>query len=240
MRPTIGINLDVTADGWLRMGLPAAYPDAVVEAGGRPRLVPAIEDEQLLREEVDGVDAFLFMGGPDYPPSLYGEPPHAKTNPMHERRAAVDMLLAGLVLRRGIPVLGICGGCQLLNIAMGGKLVQHLDRAEAHAGGQRHEVELSSGSRLARIFGALRIAVNSYHHQAVDPAASGTGPCDHGPGRRRYGRGRRIDRPPVPGRRAVAPRAARRGSSLSDFQSLHRRGTESSVKRALAKETETC
>jgi putative glutamine amidotransferase len=173
MRPTIGINMDVTADGWLRMGLPVSYPDAVLEAGGRPRLVPAIEDERLLRDEVDGVDAFLFMGGPDYPPSLYGEPPHEKANPMHERRAAVDMLIAGLVLRRGIPVLGICGGCQLLNIAMGGKLVQHLDRAEAHAGGQRHEVELVPGSRLARIFGTDRIAVNSYHHQAADPAAIG-------------------------------------------------------------------
>lgn len=173
MRPTIGINMDVTADGWPRMSLPTDYVDAVLEAGGRPCLVPAIEDEQLLRGEVDGVDAFLFVGGADYPASIYGEPTHPEAKAMHERRAAVDVILARLVLRRGIPVLGICGGCQLLNIALGGKLVQHLDRAEAHRGGTRHEVAFGEGSRLALIFAADLIAVNSYHHQAADPAAIG-------------------------------------------------------------------
>jgi len=173
MRPTIGINMDVTADGWPRMSLPTDYVDAVLEAGGRPRLLTCVEDEPLLRGEVDGVDAFLFVGGADYPASIYGEPTHPEAKAMHGRRAAVDMILARLVLRRAVPVLGICGGCQLLNIATGGKLVQHLDRAEAHAGGQRHEVAFSAGSRLARIFGAARIAVNSFHHQAVDPAALG-------------------------------------------------------------------
>lgn len=173
MRPIIGINLDVAeADGRSRLSLPAEYVDAVVESGGRPRLVAALDDERLLRDEVEGVDAFLFIGGADYPSSSYGEPPHEKANPMSRRRATSDLLLARLVLQRTIPVLGICGGCQLLSIASGGKLVQHLHRAEAHQR-QRHDVELAAGSRLARIFGASRIEVNSFHHQAVDPAVPG-------------------------------------------------------------------
>jgi len=171
MRPTIGLNLDVTTDGWPRMGLPVAYVDSILEAGGRPRLIACVNDEALLGEEVNAVDAFLFVGGADYPASIYGEPTHPKA--MHGRRAAVDLLLAGIVLRRELPVLGICGGCQLLNIACGGALVQHLDRAEAHQDGTQHEVELVAGSRLARIYGAARICVNSYHHQGADPTAVG-------------------------------------------------------------------
>ena len=89
MRPIIGINLDVAeADGRSRLSLPAEYVDAVVESGGRPRLVAALDDERLLRDEVEGVDAFLFIGGADYPSSSYGEPPHEKANPMSRRRAA--------------------------------------------------------------------------------------------------------------------------------------------------------
>lgn len=175
MRPTIGINMDVTADGWLRMSLPTAYADAVVEAGGRPRPIACVNDAALLGGEVDGVDAFLFVGGADYPAAIYGEPTHPEAVPMNGRRADVDLLLAGMAMRRGIPILGICGGCQLLSIACGGKLVQHLDRADAHRNGTRHEVELGTGSRLERIFAASRIGVNSFHHQAVQPAAPGRG-----------------------------------------------------------------
>jgi len=173
MRPIIGINLDVAeADGRSRLSLPVEYVDAVVESGGRPRLVAALGDESLLRDEAEGVEAFLFIGGADYPSSSYGELPHEKARPMSRRRATSDLLLARFVLQRTIPVLGICGGCQLLSIAAGGKLVQHLHRAEGHRG-RRHDVELAAGSRLARIFGASRIEVNSSHHQAVNPAVPG-------------------------------------------------------------------
>jgi len=135
MRPIIGINMDVAeADGRQRLTLAADYVDAVVESGGQPRLIACLGLESLLREDVGGVDAFLFVGGADYPSSLYGEAPHEKAKPMSGRRAETDLLLARLVLERGIPALGICGGCQLLSIATGGKLVQHLRHAEAHAG----------------------------------------------------------------------------------------------------------
>ena len=176
MKPRIGMNMDVAAvDGWPRMAVGAAYVDAVREAGGWPVLVPAVPEEADLRERVEEVEGFVFIGGADYPSFLFSEPPHPKVNLMHERRWNTDILLARLALERRIPVLGICGGCQLLCIACGGKIIQHLPGADAHLKADAQEVEIVGGRILRQLFGLGRITVNSYHHQAVDPAAPGRG-----------------------------------------------------------------
>lgn len=176
MKLGIGLNMDVqVVDGWPRLVTGAAYVDAVREVGGWPLLVPAVPEEAWLRKHLEEVDGFVFIGGADYPPSLFEEPPHPKVNLMHERRWKTDILLARLALERRIPVLGICGGCQLLSIACGGKIIQHLATADAHVKADAQEADIVGGRILRQLFGLGRIAANSFHHQAVDPAAPGRG-----------------------------------------------------------------
>ncbi|MFZ4396605.1 MAG: gamma-glutamyl-gamma-aminobutyrate hydrolase family protein [Kiritimatiellia bacterium] len=177
-RPVILLNGDVESEGLhatLRIRLPAAYVDAVAAAGGLPVVVSPTLPLELLREHVARCDGVLFIGGADYPPAWYGEAALAETKELHPVRAAADRELARAVLACDKPVLAICGGHQLLNLACGGKLIQHLPQAAAHVGNQRHGVTIRSGRRLRKIFGEGRIEVNSWHHQAADPQAIGQG-----------------------------------------------------------------
>lgn len=173
-RPTVLMNLSyVLREGAWRHEIKPAYIEAIWQAGGTPLLLPAHPDAQLGVDLAARADAFLFTGGPDYPPALYGANPEAHTIAMASERAQSDLAMARLALSGRRPVLGICAGCQLLAIAAGGRLIQHLPTAEQHgptSGCQEpgHEVEVGAG-RLASILGAGRHRVNSYHHQAVDP-----------------------------------------------------------------------
>lgn len=148
------------------------YLDAVVEAGGLPILV-APSAPAVLREYLDLADGVVFTGGDDYPPSLYGERPHATVRAQHPDRAASDGALMKLARASGKPALGICAGLQLLAISEAGALIQHLPRARAHM--RRDEVDAAHGvtlapeSRLRAIFGKESLRVNSAHHQAADP-----------------------------------------------------------------------
>jgi len=130
-KPIIGLNMDFTeaADGKLRMTSRAEYAAAVTEAGGIPYLVPCVADSDLLDFHVSKVDGFIFVGGEDYNSKHFGEPLHEKAELIHERREAVDLLLAEKVLAMDLPVLGICAGVQLISIACEGKIVQHLATA---------------------------------------------------------------------------------------------------------------
>ena len=177
-RPMILVNADVEAEGKfnsLRVRLPASYVDAVAESGGMPVVVSPTLPPELLREEVARCDGVLFIGGLDYPPSWFGETPHPETKEMHPVRAAADRILTEAALTRGLPILAICGGHQLLALACGGKLVQHLPQADAHINNQQHHVIIRGGRILRELFGEGRIEVNSYHHQAASPDAVGTG-----------------------------------------------------------------
>jgi len=129
----------------------------------------------LLREALARGDGVLFIGGQDYPSALYDELPHPQTEPLHAMRAASDLELFRAAFASPTPILGICGGHQLLNIACGGKLIQHLPQAEAHGGEKNHGVTIHGGRILRELFGEKRIEVNSHHHQAVDPDAIGRG-----------------------------------------------------------------
>jgi len=178
----IGLNCDVRPDDWygeiVRIGWP--YVDAVLRAGGIPILLPPVSDE-LLGEALEGVDGLLLIGGSDYDPALYGRERHPATNVLHPRRMAFDVALARAAIGRGVPTLGICGGIQLLNVALGGTLLQHIPDdvgspvAHRGEGGDeaRHAVEAEPSSRLAAIVGASSFEVNSSHHQAIDGLARG-------------------------------------------------------------------
>lgn len=182
-QPRIGINCDVGTDAQDRevLRLLWAYAEAVLRAGGLPLiLVPQAEDG-IADASLDAVDGLLLTGGRDYAPSLYGQEPHAATRCVAERRGKWDVLLARRALERGVPVLGVCGGAQLINIALGGTLVQHVPDAfgdrvchSPRAGARAlHVVEAEADSGLARIVGATHFEVNSSHHQAADRAGAG-------------------------------------------------------------------
>ncbi|HLX63807.1 MAG TPA: gamma-glutamyl-gamma-aminobutyrate hydrolase family protein [Planctomycetota bacterium] len=172
------------------------YIDAIAASGGAPIIVPPCADRAILETALAALDGFCLIGGPDYLPSHYGQGPHAKAELMHSRRDTFDLMLAEMLLERTRkPVLGICGGHQLLNIAAGGALIQDL-RSEwkSHAKGAhtlphsdgerkgsgkgnsfRHPVKLKPHSLIAHIVGKPRVSTNSFHHQAVHPERLGDG-----------------------------------------------------------------
>ncbi len=156
------------------------YARAIAEAGGLPVILPLIHDEGLLCSLYARLDGLLFSGGGDLSPAHYGGEDNGRLNNIDPERDAVELLLARWALAEGKPVLGICRGIQLLNVAAGGTLIQDIPSqfpgALAHwvrASGHRpaHEVELVPGTLLADILLAGKasrpLGVNSRHHQAV-------------------------------------------------------------------------
>jgi putative glutamine amidotransferase len=157
------------------MALGIVYARAVELAGGLPVVLPPLAD--------DGVPALVarlagvcLSGGPDLDPAAYGADAHPHLGPVEPSLDQFEVAVARRADELGIPVLGICRGCQALNIARGGTLHQHLpdvtDGSIAHrqtASGRQttHTVDVADGSRLGAIVGAAELAVNSFHHQAV-------------------------------------------------------------------------
>ncbi|OLE26020.1 MAG: gamma-glutamyl-gamma-aminobutyrate hydrolase [Actinobacteria bacterium 13_1_20CM_3_71_11] len=162
--------------------LPLAYVHAVHETGGRAVLItPDDPDPEVL----DSLDGIMFTGGSDVDPALYGEEPHGATR-VRPQRDRAEILLLRAATDRGLPLLGICRGMQLMAVAYGGRLHQHLPDVLGHHGHRPvsgpkfgwHPVELVSGSRAQAILGD-RVTVNSFHHQGVaDPGRlQATGWC---------------------------------------------------------------
>ena len=159
------------------------YVDQIFESGGLPLLVPCFTDESILRHYVELADGFLFVGVNDYPPSFYRDPKkietQVKNTPGYKRLAESNMILARLVLQENqrMPVLGICAGPQLCTIALGGKLIQHVEGHVAHSNirDQEHEITIRGGRIMKGMFGETSITVNSNHHQAADPDHMGRG-----------------------------------------------------------------
>jgi putative glutamine amidotransferase len=173
-RPLIGITTyHRDRSGRHRFQVPTAYVDAVRAAGGAPLLLPPGEPEpgRLL----DCVQGVVFAGGGDVHPARFDAAPNAASYAMCEERDAFEFALMAAVLERALPTLAICRGTQVLNVLLGGDLIGHLPdqvgeqvphrvSRERHA---HHAVRLAPGSRLASIYGAERLEVASWHHQAV-------------------------------------------------------------------------
>ncbi|MGE0544529.1 MAG: gamma-glutamyl-gamma-aminobutyrate hydrolase family protein [Dehalococcoidia bacterium] len=159
------------------------YHDRIREAGGEPvDLCPAMGTPAA--ELIQGLDGLVLSGGPDVSPARYGQEPAPETGPVDEPRDALELGLLDAALTRDLPVLAICRGQQVLNVALGGALVQHIP-GDAHraylepdprAGESRwHDVVISRGSALAELIGAGTVRTNSRHHQAVHDDALGQG-----------------------------------------------------------------
>ena len=184
-RPLIGLTLDAEpAGGWSKLpwyALRQNYFDAVVAAGGLPVALP--HEPELAAEYAAGLDGLIVTGGAfDVDPMLYGASEVHDTVTTKTRRTSFEWAITKEALARDLPVLGICGGQQLLNVVMGGTLIQHIPDsiAEPLAHEQPnprtepgHDVLVEEDSLLHRITGAASLPVNSAHHQAVDQPAPG-------------------------------------------------------------------
>jgi putative glutamine amidotransferase len=165
------------------LALGVTYLDAIEAAGGIPVILAPLPARRL-RSIVDRLDGICLSGGPDVEPACYGADAHPELGPTELQ---VDLFELGLVRaarRRGLPILAICRGMQVLNVARGGTLIQHLPdlgdevqhRQSAPASQPSHPVAVAGDSRLAQITGSERIDVNSFHHQAIDSLGGGLEP----------------------------------------------------------------
>ena len=162
-----------------RFTLNARYVECVRRAGGLPLLLPP--GEPRLEEALGIFDAFVMCGGPDVDPQLYGGRAHPQVYGLDPERDASDIALARELVARRVPALCICRGVQVLNVALGGTLVEHLPdevgEKVAHRGPERayvpHEVRLEPRSRLAALLGTQRMSPASSHHQAVRVPGTG-------------------------------------------------------------------
>ena len=161
--------------------LPAVYLNAVTVAGGIPVLLPpqAVTPE-IADQVLDRIDGLIVTGGRDVDPARYGQEPHAATDAPQEQRDAWEDALLEAAIRREVPFLGICRGLQVLNVRRGGTLIQHLPDVVGHtrynAGGGRftvNTVHVDEDSELGGLLGRDRLAVKSYHHQAIDELGDG-------------------------------------------------------------------
>ncbi len=188
MKPLIGISCGTFYDrDWCppSFGHRQTYVDAILRAGGAPMLIPPVSDEATLRVLYERLDGVLFAGGGDIAPAYYGDTPHEKLGTIDELRDAAELPMARWAVADGKPVLGICRGVQLLNVALGGTLYQdipsQIESALSHNRSYEeedwtylaHEMTIAPGSRLRELLGVERMAINSLHHQAVRTIAPG-------------------------------------------------------------------
>jgi putative glutamine amidotransferase len=160
-----------------------SYIEAVQRAGGLALLLAP--DERVVEEPeqaLELIDGLMLAGGADIDPASYGEQRHAETVETMPERDAFEIALARAAIERDIPVLGICRGMQLINVALGGTLMQHLPELYGHHEHRRvlgsfdgadHDVLLSDGSLAASAAGEVAHATKSHHHQGIDRLGEG-------------------------------------------------------------------
>lgn len=193
--PVIGITADSSEGGepgpetfggkpvfWLKK----SYAAAVEAAGGLPVIIPAAGPPAKAARYLDVIDGLVISGGHfDVDPALYGEAPHPKTGPLKPERTAMEIKMFRAAVKRGMPVLGICGGAQVMSVAMGGSLYQsvpdQLEGAIPHEAPNPerpcHPVRVAEGSLLGRAAGRADIDVNSTHHQGIKEPGRGVVAC---------------------------------------------------------------
>lgn len=169
-------------DKWPYSGgaaLPYAYVDAVLRAGGQPVIVNEARDP---KELLARVDALVLTGGPDVDPARYGEAAHPSVYGVDAADDEFECALAEAALVRSVPTLAICRGIQVLNVARGGTLHQHIaddpgvpphGRPGEAGGARRHEVALDADSLVAQVMDATRVTASCHHHQAIATLGDG-------------------------------------------------------------------
>jgi len=180
--PLIGITSYVEEAAWGHWRLEAAlvpqmYVDAVERAGGRALVVPP--SERAVEETVDALDGLLVSGGNDLDPASYGAEPHPETRATRPARDRAELVLLEGALARDLPVLAVCRGSQVFNVARGGDLVQHLPEVVGHERHREqpgifseHAVRVAAGTRLGTLLGE-RSRVKSHHHQGFGRIGAG-------------------------------------------------------------------
>src|SRR3954469_13185444 len=187
-RPRIGICTAIERARWTVWDAEAylldrSYVDRIQAAGGIALMIPPDPDVAHTADDVlDVLDGLILAGGADIDPAGYGAEPHPKTNGTRPERDSFEVTLARRALERDIPLLGICRGMQLLNVARGGTLIQHLPDDVGHEDHRRtpgsfdgadHDVRLEAGSLAARAAGEERHRAFSHHHQGIDEVGEG-------------------------------------------------------------------
>ena len=174
MKPVIGITTDIEKES--KHVLNNNNVQAVIRAGGLPVILPIGIDEDV-KQLSTMLDGLLLTGGGDIDPMLFGEEPHKHLGDVSPSRDSIEMALVQEMLKLNKPILGVCRGLQIINIALGGNmyqdiyaqrdvpLLQHAQKAHRHH--QSHFVQVKEGSLLESITKSEQIKVNSYHHQAV-------------------------------------------------------------------------
>jgi putative glutamine amidotransferase len=182
MKPVVGITSyaeEVTWGAWVEEAalVPLSYVRAIERAGGRPLVIPP--SEGAIEETLSVLDGILFSGGSDLDPALYDAEAHPETQGVHEARDRAEMELLAAALERDMPVLAVCRGSQVLNVARGGDLVQHLPEVLGHEEHKHtpgeysdHDVTLEDGTRVGDILGD-RAPVKSHHHQGFGRIGEG-------------------------------------------------------------------
>lgn len=186
MRPLIGITTTPSTHVSATLeverpidSLDRSYVDSVVAAGGVPVLLPVIPPS-LAPTMLEGLDGLVLSGGGDVDPHLYGQDPAPETAGTDQARDAFELVVAKHAVQAGLPTLFICRGAQILNVALGGTLIQHLpdqddrphtDPSTWHVG--THATTVEPDSLVAAVVGATDIKVNSLHHQGVDQPGEG-------------------------------------------------------------------
>jgi putative glutamine amidotransferase len=182
-RPRIAITgVNRTWDGQTRSGVNANYVRSVLAAGGLPVIiVPDLSPDEAV-DLFGDCDGLLLTGGEDVGPSHYGAAPHPKLGGVDPRRDANELALVAEARARDLPILGICRGIQLCNVAFGGTLFQDLPSQRpgaidhdppAQRDVRSHTITMTEHSKLAVILGATELAANSFHHQAIDRLGKG-------------------------------------------------------------------
>lgn len=178
-KPVIGLTASFEQPN--RIFITRHYADWLLKLGALPMILPYTQDKQHILEFAPVLDGLLLSGGGDLDPGSFNEEPHPKLGSVHPERDTLELLLTKEMLKLNRPILGICRGAQLLNVAEGGnmyqdlgaqygsELLQHQQNAPtSHAS---HTLKILPDSKLAQILGAAKIRTNSFHHQAIkDPA----------------------------------------------------------------------
>ena len=185
-RPIIGISSSVIVDeagsfaGYKRAYVNKDYVDAVIRAGGVPLIIPFSTDKEVIISQAQLIDGLILSGGHDINPYNYGQEPSQKIGETFPERDTYEMILLEESKKRNIPILGICRGFQLINVAAGGTLYQDLSlipgnilkhNQVSNPTLKTHKVEIKENSVISSIFGKETM-VNSFHHQLIDKVAN--------------------------------------------------------------------